>query len=151
GGTESLKDSPPHALRARTLRAEELLRVEIFGDDRGHAVRLDAARTDGGARTGERRLIGGHEGRRPRQAGQAHTRKATATEIVICSAVTTIDPRLHVLRQFHCLVSFVRNSSSGHGFSISADSGLLKSSLVPSGRVRLASGLPAFSACSIIL
>ena len=34
-GAEALQDSAPHALRARALRGEELLRVEILGDDGG--------------------------------------------------------------------------------------------------------------------
>src|SRR5262249_41848897 len=76
-------------------------------------------------------------------------RESTAAKIAVRPTLI-VDPMLHVLRQFHCLVSFVRNSSSGHAFSGSARSGLPKSSFVPSGRVRLASGLPVFSACSII-
>src|SRR5262249_36312683 len=149
---EAFEDSPAHALGARALRGEECLRVEIFGDDRCHATGLDAARADGGARPAHRRLIGGHGARRPGQAGQAHAREATTAQIVIRAIVAPIDPRLHVLRQLHCLVSLLRNSSGGHGFSISTGSGLLKSSLVPSGKVMLVTGLPvAFSACAIIL
>src|SRR5262249_31984880 len=137
-------DSPPHALRACALRAEERSRVEILGDDRSHAAGFDAPRADGGARTGERGLIGRHEGRRPRQAGQAHARESTAPHIVIRAAVAFIAPRLHILRQFHCFVSFLRSAS--HGFSGVAVSGLPKSSLVPSGSVTDVT--PAAFACS---
>jgi hypothetical protein len=44
-----------------------LLRVEILGDDCSDAARLDAARTDGGARPGQRGLVCSHEARRPRE------------------------------------------------------------------------------------
>src|SRR5262249_12722560 len=67
------------------------------------------------------------------------------------SAVARIDPRLHVLRQFHSLVPLVRNSLSGHGLSGFTGSGWPKSSLVPSAKVMLASGLAALSACSIMV
>src|SRR6516164_11024270 len=133
-GAETLKDSSAHALCARALRGEEGLRVEIRGDDGGHRSGFDAARADGGARASERGLIGGHEARRPGQSKQAHAREATAAEIVIRSVVATIDPRLDELRQLHFFVSFFLSSAS-HGFSGSADSGLPKSSLVPSGSV----------------
>src|SRR5262249_24080867 len=76
-------------------------------------------------------------------------RKATAAKVVMRSALA-VDPRLHVLRQLHCLVSLVRNSSSGHGFSGAAGS-VPKSSLVtPSANVVMAvTVLPvAFSARS---
>src|SRR5262249_16860809 len=74
-----------------------------------------------GAWPAHRRLIGGHEAWRPRQTGQAGARIAGAAEIVVRSAVA-VDPRLHVFRQFHCLLSFVWSSAS-HGFSGAADSG----------------------------
>src|SRR5262245_10210955 len=62
-GTKAFKNAPAHALGAKTLRAEELLRVVIRSDDGGHATRLKAGRADSGviARISERGLIGGHE------------------------------------------------------------------------------------------
>jgi transposase len=115
---ESEVDQAPTS-RARFLRAEELLRIEIFGDDGGHRSRLDAARADGGTRTAHRRFIGRHESRRPRQTGQADARETTAAQIVIGSVVAAIDPRLHVFWQLHC---FTLRSAS-HGFSSAVDSG----------------------------
>src|SRR5262249_57789987 len=52
----------------------------------------------------------------PRQALERHARESGAAEIAVRPPLI-VDPRLDVLRQFHCLVSFVRNSSSGHGLS----------------------------------
>src|SRR5215831_11087333 len=147
-----VKDSPAHPLRARAFRAKELLRVFVLGDDRCHATGLDATRADGGARPAHRGFIGGHKSGRPGQAREAGARKAGTAQIVVRATVAFIDVRLHVVRLFHCFVSLVRNSSTRHGLSGSAASGLLKSSLVPSGKVMLVTGLPvAFSACSIIL
>src|SRR5262245_2011930 len=56
-----------------------------------------------------------------------------------------------MLRQFHCLVFFARNSSSGHGLALPSERvSLAKSSFVPSGSVMLVIGLPvAFSAVAI--
>ena len=119
GRAEALKDAALPASRARFLRGEELLRIEIFGDDGGHRSRLDAARADGGTRTAHRRFIGRHESRRPRQTGQADARETTAAQIVIGSVVAAIDPRLHVFWQLHC---FTLRSAS-HGFSSAVDSG----------------------------
>src|SRR5262249_62466 len=105
----------------------------------------DSFRADGIARTSERGLIGGHECRRPRQTGKAHARKTGAAQIIIYATALAIEARLHVFRQFHCLVSFVRNSSSGHESSAGPpDSGSPKCSVVPSGNVRLVA--PAFRA-----
>src|SRR5262245_34939614 len=146
-GAEALKDPPAHPLGACALRAEELLRVEILGDDGGHAAGLDAPRTDGSARPAHRRFVGRHEARRPRQAGQAHARESATTDIVIRAAVAFIDPRLHMLRQFHCLVSFVRSAS--HGFSSAAGSGLpVTTTTVPSDLTsKRATSIPALLAC----
>src|SRR5262249_53720780 len=99
GGAEALKDAPAHALRACTLRAEEFSRVEILDNDGSHRSRFDAARADGGARLAHRRLIGGHEARRPRHSGQTRLRITTAAQIIIGAAVAAIDISLHVPRE----------------------------------------------------
>src|SRR6516164_3699951 len=151
GRAEAVKDSPAHALRARAFRTEEFSRVFVLGDDRCHATGLDAARADGGARRDHRRFVGGHETRRPRQTGQAHARITRAAEIAIHSAVALIDPRpLHVPRlfYFHCLVSFLWNSSSGHGLSSSTGSGSPNCSTVRSWWTSAPlTLLPALAAC----
>src|SRR5262249_14108203 len=113
-GAEALQNAPAHPLRARTLRAEKLLRVEILCDDRRHAAGLGAARADGSARGSECIFASSHERRRPGQARQAHEREAAPTEIVICLAVALIEPRMHVFRQLHCFVSL--GKSANHGF-----------------------------------
>src|SRR5262249_39428309 len=120
---EAVKDSPAHALGACAFRTEEFSRVFVLGDDRCHATGLDAARADSHARPAHRFLIFGHEARRPGQALERHARESTAAEIAVRPTLI-IDPRLHVLRQFHCLVSFLWNSSSGQGLSGAAGSGL---------------------------
>src|SRR5215467_8952626 len=114
-GTQAFQNAPAHPLRARTLRAEELLRIEILGDDRRHAAGLVTACADGSARPNERSLVSSHERRRPGQAGQAHEREAAPTEIIICLAVALIEPRMHVFRQPHCFVSL--GKSANHGLS----------------------------------
>src|SRR5262249_4724180 len=109
------------------------LRVEIFGDDRCHATGLDAPRADGSARPAHRFLIFSHEARRPGQALERHARESTAAEVAVRPTLI-VDPMLHVLRQFHCLVSLVRNSSSGHALSGSVGSGVpVTTTTVPSG------------------
>src|SRR5262249_40272813 len=132
GCTEALKDSTPHALCTGAFRAEERSRVEILGDDRSHAAGFDAPRADGGARTGERLLVGGHEGRRPRQTGQAGARITTAAQVVVRASVAAIAPGLHILRELHCFASLRRSAS--HGFSGAAGSGVpVTTTTVPSG------------------
>src|SRR5262245_42187773 len=146
--TEALKDAAPHPLRARAFRGEELLRVEILGDDCGHAAGLDAARTDGGARAGERDLIGCHELDRTRQARQRHE-PITAPPKIAMDAALAINPRLHVFQPnpTHCLIT-LRSASHGLLASVGASP---KCSTVPSGMVMLVTVLPAFSAAAIIL
>src|SRR5262249_11485643 len=87
-------------------------------------------RTDGGARPGQRGLIGGHEGRRPGRTRQAHARKATAAEVIVGAAVTLIDPMLHIFREFHC---FVTLRSASHGLVASLGSASPKLIRVLSG------------------
>ena len=135
---EALKDSAPHALRAWTFRSEELLRVQILGDDGAHAARLDAPRTDGSARPGQRGLVCCHEGRRPGQAGQAHARIAASAEIAM-RATIVIDPMLHIFRELHC---FVTLRSASHGLLASVGANSPKCSTVPSGVVTLVTVLP---------
>ena len=146
-GAEALKDAAPHPLRAWAFRGEELLRVEILGDDGGHATRLDAPRADGGARTAHRRLVCRHEARRPRQAGKLHERIAASAEIAM-RATIAIDPRLHVFRELHC---FVTLRSASHGLLASVASTLPKCSVTPSGVVMLVTFLPLRSAAAITL
>src|SRR5262249_40186317 len=145
---EALKDSPAHALRARLLRAEDFLRVEIFGDDRSHRSGLDAPRADGGPRPAHRFLIFEHEGRRPRQTAQTHGGITTTAQIAVGEAGLFIDKGMTKFRitARHCCFTLSRSAS--HGFVASVGSGSPKCSVVPSGVVMLVTALPvAFSAC----
>src|SRR6516165_4280309 len=90
--------------------------------------------------------------RRPGQAVERHARISGAAEVAVWEASLFIGPgSMHVLRlfHFHCLVSFVRNSSSGHGLFASV--GLVSSKWMvwPSGVVMLVTALPVFSARSM--
>src|SRR5262249_31082149 len=120
--------------------------------DRCHATGLDAPRADGGARPTHRFLPFGHEARRPQQTGQRHARESRAAEISMWPALV-VDPMLHVARlfHFHFSVSFVRNSSSGHGFSGATGAGLpVMMTTVPSGLISMrATSMPAVRACWI--
>src|SRR5262249_9581249 len=115
-----LQQHAPDFTRALFEIVAEIGRAEIAGDgarDRAGTIALGSNVERGRA---ERHLIGRHEARRPRHAGEPRTRISVAAKVVMRSALA-VDPSLHVLRQLHCFVLFW--SSESHGLSGAAGSG----------------------------